>query len=360
LDEENTKTHLSPWIRIVKISIFIQTTLEIGTFVRYNQTRAYVPNRGGILFWTTRQYSEFCGRYETEEACEQAFFEARWPDGFHCPRCRVSEAYITRSRRLALYQCKACRYQTSVIAGTVLEGSRTPLRLWLRAIYLHAESYAMPATQLSQFLGVTYKTAWLIGHKLRHAMGTADASHPLSGTVRVNIGMYIRARIPGFLAKCEDQSVLVGASMNEQQEPVYIKVKRLPDEHLHYRRVLPTGLETFIKQNVAPGTSDLLCVTQLGSPHRIEALSRVKMEAGRWLKVGFLGGIGPKHLQAYLNQFCFNRNTAIRKKAVFSELFHLCATMRTVIYPVLIGARPASTPSLRRPKLRPVTLGRTG
>ncbi|TJY42384.1 transposase [Cohnella pontilimi] len=305
-------------------------------------------------------FLDFCREYETEEACEQAFFEAKWPDGFRCPRCRASQAYVTRTRRLALYECKTCRHQTSVIAGTVLEGSRTPMKLWLRAIFLHSQSNAMPATQLSQILGVTYKTAWLIGHKLRHATSVADAGHPLTGTVRVNIGVYIRSRHPGFKSKSDMYPLWVGASMNDRQEPEYIKIKTVRQEHLCYMRVLPSGVESFISENIAPGTTDLFCVSHYGSAQKIKALSAAKIEAVAWLKIGFWGGIGPKHLQAYLNQFCFNRNVTNRKSSIFDVLFQLCAKTRTLIYPVLIGKRQASTPTRRRPRLRPAALERVG
>ncbi|MDB4868865.1 MAG: hypothetical protein JWR03_3198 [Cohnella sp.] len=245
-------------------------------------------------------------------------------------------------------------------AGTVLEGSRTSLRLWLRAIYLHAESYAITATRLSQVLGVTYKTAWLMGHKLRHALGTADASQPLSGLVRINTGLYIRTMIPGFRQKSEDQSLLVGASVNEEGDPLHIKIKRVSDEHRRFYSILPTGVRAFISENVAPGTSDLICITQPGSPDRIKPLVQIKIEACHWLKAGFWGGIGPKHLQAYLNQFCFNWNTKFRERAAFIELLRLSATMRTVIYPVLIGTRLATAPAFRPSRLRYNTLEQTG
>ncbi|MFC5700047.1 transposase [Cohnella faecalis] len=70
-------------------------------------------------------FESFCHQYSSEQACAEALFHARWPDGFRCPTCRHPHYYLTRTRRLPLYECRSCRVQTSVIAGTIMEGSST-------------------------------------------------------------------------------------------------------------------------------------------------------------------------------------------------------------------------------------------
>src|SRR5215471_13677245 len=64
--------------------------------------------------------------YPDEEACRKAWFAWRWPEGFKCPRCAASEYCEIRDRQLL--QCRRCRYQTSLIAGTVLQGTKLPMR----------------------------------------------------------------------------------------------------------------------------------------------------------------------------------------------------------------------------------------
>ena len=71
-------------------------------------------------------------RYPDEETCRKAWFAWRWPEGFKCPRCAASEYCEIRDRQLL--QCPRCRYQTSLIAGTVLQGTKLPMRVWLRAM----------------------------------------------------------------------------------------------------------------------------------------------------------------------------------------------------------------------------------
>src|SRR6202795_4227242 len=69
-------------------------------------------------------------RYPDEEACRKAWFAWRWPEGFKCPRCAATEYSQIQERQLL--QCRRCRYQTSLIAGTILQGTKLPMRVWFR------------------------------------------------------------------------------------------------------------------------------------------------------------------------------------------------------------------------------------
>src|SRR5260370_21935594 len=75
--------------------------------------------------------------YPDEEACRSAWFAWRWPEGFKCPRCTATKYCEIRERQLL--QCSHCRYQTSLIAGTVLQGTKLPMRVWFRAMHLLAQ-----------------------------------------------------------------------------------------------------------------------------------------------------------------------------------------------------------------------------
>src|SRR5258708_38666068 len=75
--------------------------------------------------------------YPDEEACRRAWFAWRWPEGFKCPRCTATKYCEIRERQLL--QCAHCRYQTSLIAGTILQGTKLPMRVWFRAMHLLAQ-----------------------------------------------------------------------------------------------------------------------------------------------------------------------------------------------------------------------------
>ena len=91
----------------------------------------------------------------------------RWPQGFRCAQCGESRHYVVRVGARKLFQCGAFRKQTSLIAGTVFQGTKLAVRVWYLAIYLISQAKAgRSALALKRYMGVTYPTAWLIQHKL--------------------------------------------------------------------------------------------------------------------------------------------------------------------------------------------------
>jgi hypothetical protein len=128
---------------------------------------------------------EFQERFATEAACLEYLAASRWPEGFACPGCGAGRAWVLERRHL--WECASCRLQTSVTAGTVMHGTRTPLRVWFWAAYLVATHHpGISAKQLQRQLGLSrYETAWLILQKLRRAM-VAPEREPLKDEVEVD------------------------------------------------------------------------------------------------------------------------------------------------------------------------------
>src|SRR5437870_9118816 len=115
-----------------------------------------------------RTVLEFQKRFAAEEACLEYLIASRWSEGFVCPRCGSTDAWWKASRRL--FECKACRYQASVTAGTVMHRSRMPLRLWFWAAYLvTTHTPGLSARQFARQLDLHYETAFQMLHKLRAA-----------------------------------------------------------------------------------------------------------------------------------------------------------------------------------------------
>ena len=79
---------------------------------------------------------QFQRHYGTEEQCEAALEQARWPDGFHCPRCSGHEHGLVYGRRLKRYQCRTCSHQATLTAGTIMQATKLPLTTWFLAFYL--------------------------------------------------------------------------------------------------------------------------------------------------------------------------------------------------------------------------------
>ena len=132
-------------------------------------------------------FGEFRTRFSTEEACRAELFRLRFPNGFVCPKCGCTEYYPVRGRNV--FQCRACRHQTSVTAGTVMHRTHLPLTVWFWVIYLCAtDKRGISAVQLSRTLGICYESAWYLLHRIRAAMGKRDEKYELSGIVEMDDG----------------------------------------------------------------------------------------------------------------------------------------------------------------------------
>lgn len=139
---------------------------------------------------------ELTQRFNTEES-ELAYFETiRWPDGPVCPHCQNSDASKIYARtadkakkvRVGLRECGVCGKQFRATIGTIFEDSHIPLNKWLVAFYLICGAKkGMSAMQLKRHLGLgSYKTAWFMAHRIRHAMQNPSFLAPMKGIVEVD------------------------------------------------------------------------------------------------------------------------------------------------------------------------------
>src|SRR5271166_2542311 len=122
---------------------------------------------------------------QNEEAA-YAWVEAHvWADGRVCPHCQAvgkSGPLKGKSNRPGLYKCYACRKPFTVKVGTIFESSHVPMHIWLQAFHLIASSKkGISSNQLHRTLGVTLKTAWFMGHRIREAMRTGSLAAPMGG-----------------------------------------------------------------------------------------------------------------------------------------------------------------------------------
>ncbi len=140
-----------------------------------------------VQFQPGLSLAEFLRDYGTEAKCYRALYKARWPQGFRCPCCGGRPRSRFRREGRVYYQCRACRHQTTLTSGTLFEASKVPLTTWFLAMHLLTASKTnLSALELKRQLGVCYRTAWKIKHKIMQAMTEREESRQLDGFVQVD------------------------------------------------------------------------------------------------------------------------------------------------------------------------------
>src|SRR5271170_5783543 len=110
--------------------------------------------------------------YSTDERCRVLLKKLRWPYGVECLRCKSKNVFEVSSQKK--FECSACHYQFSVTTQTIFHDSHLPLMTWFLAVLLIVEARkGISANQLKRTIGIAYKTAWYLCHRIRYAMNEA-------------------------------------------------------------------------------------------------------------------------------------------------------------------------------------------
>jgi transposase-like protein len=301
----------------------------------------------------------------TDEDKAREFLEAkRWPDGPVCPHCGViGEAFRLTANiknkkhkthvRKGVWKCGGCREQFSVTVGTVMEDSHIPLNKWLLAFHLLAASKkGMSAHQLHRMLGVTYKSAWFMAHRIRYAMTQEPLSSKLNGVVEIDEayigGRRRRKNNAGGGPQEGEQEIRVGDRIWRTTKPVGAPKGIHPHagkeivvslvqrggnvRSMHIERVTQDSLRPILNEYLAEGvhvmtdSSNTLKLDDTSQKHdkvNHAAKEYVRYENGvcistntvesyfALLKRGVHGvyhHVGRQHLNRYLSEFDFRYN----------------------------------------------------
>lgn len=140
---------------------------------------------------------DFFKRFPDDDVCLNHLMNLRFGESLDCPKCG-KHGKFSRISKMPAFQCAWCGHHIHPMAGTPFESSRTSLQKWFYAMYLFTTTRSgVSAKELQRQLGVTYKTAWRMGHEIRKYMGEVDGDSGLSGHVEVDevyIGGKPRAR----------------------------------------------------------------------------------------------------------------------------------------------------------------------
>lgn len=130
---------------------------------------------------------EFHAQYDTEARCRRALYRSRWPKGFRCPACGDRRRSTFQRGGQRYYQCRACAHQTALLSGTVFQSTKLALTMWLLAIHMLTSTKTnMSALELMRHLGVCYRTAWRLKHKIMQGMLEREEPRRRDGFVQVD------------------------------------------------------------------------------------------------------------------------------------------------------------------------------
>jgi transposase-like protein len=177
-----------------------------------------------IQFQKGMSLNQFLARYGDEQQCEAALEDARWPEGFRCPKCSSKEHYRYRRRSVKVFQCRACRRQTTLTEGTIFHSTKLSLTIWFQAMFLLTQNKNNVSTlELRRLIGISYPAAWRMKHKLMQVMCERESITRLSGRVEID-DAYLGGEHPGGKAGrgSENKVPFIAAiQTNGQNNPLY-------------------------------------------------------------------------------------------------------------------------------------------
>ncbi len=292
---------------------------------------------------------DFMEMYKTEEDCRQALFKHRWPDGYRCPRCGHDQAYAHKKR--PLFQCRACRHQASVTAGTIMKGTRTDLRKWFLAIYLLATTKKpLSSAELARQLGIATVTAWTMRRKIMHAMSRRQGELMLVGVVEMDES-YVGGTRSGIRGRGAEGKtpVAVMAQQNESGGCSLAHMQVLENTSGLSLGEAATGYVTAgstVATDGLPAYGELASLSfeheplVVGGADASELLPWVHIIISnfkRWILDAF-HGVSAKHLQSYLDEFCYRLNRRNQRTDLFRRVLNRCVRFtEPVTYAQLIA-----------------------
>lgn len=276
--------------------------------------------------------------FDTDERCRELLVRLRWPNGAECPRCKMPAVELATAKQL--FYCKGCDYQFSVTSGTIFNDSHLPLQKWFLATLLLCESRkGHSANQMKRELGVSYKTAWYLCHRIRYAM--TEVHKMLDGTIEVDetyiggknwgkgqkgkfanksvvIGIIQRGGALKFIHVKEGTSKAIREVLTEHvSEDVDVIVtdesvlypSALPKTQVSKRKAVNHSAEEYVRYE------DGFCVTTNTVESAFSLFKRGIV--GTWHRVS------PKHLASYLNEMTFRFNRRKSHTLFLDTLRHM-------------------------------------
>lgn len=273
--------------------------------------------------------------FPNDEQCRELLVRLRWPAGPECPRCKERAVELETEKQI--FYCKLCDYQFTVTAGTIFNDSHLPLTKWFVATLLLCEAKkGMSACQIQRTLGISYKTAWYLCHRIRAAMVESQRTM-LDGKVEMD-ETYVGGKRRGF-----------GKRLGMANKETVIGIRKRNGElrFFHAQDAKSGTLAQYIRENISEDVDVIFTDEGVAYPdamrragvktHKtIQHKNRVYVQgdvhtntvesAFSLLKRGIMGTwhkISVKHLPAYLDEMCFRFNRRKNPNLFIDTLRHM-------------------------------------
>ncbi len=281
---------------------------------------------------------EFMQEFPDDGACLEFLVGKLYPEGIYCPTCGKVTKHHRETNRPS-YACQYCGHHEHPLVGTIFENSATSLRLWFYAIYLMSSTRCgISAKQLERELGVTYKTAWRMFHKIRSLLDQGDPR--FAGTVEADeayVGGAAKWRNKGIpehkgRGPVDKTPVFGMAQRGKDGQSGHIVAKVVDDAGA--KSILPHVRTKVLPESVVYTDEAAVyrnALQEMGYEHDwVSHTNKVYVSGdvhtntidGFWthLKRGVSGvyrGVSPKHLQSYLDEYVFRYNNREDERGMF-------------------------------------------
>jgi transposase-like protein len=276
--------------------------------------------------------------FDTDEKCRELLVRLRWPNGVECPRCKMPAVDLATAKQL--FYCKGCDYQFSVTSGTVFNDSHLALQKWFLATLLLCEAKkGMSANQIKRTLGVSYKTAWYLCHRIRFAM--TEVHKMLDGTIEIDetyVGGKQKGKGVGF-GKRQKEVVIGIIKRDGELKFIHVKegtskaIREVMQEHVSEDVDVIVTDESVLYASGLPKTqvSKRKAVNHSADEYvRYEngfmVTTNTVESAFSLFKRGVMGSwhrVSPKHLASYLNEMTFRFNRRKSHTLFLDTLRHM-------------------------------------
>jgi len=274
--------------------------------------------------------------FSTEDKCRELLVRLRFPEGPRCLRCKMPVVELETEKQL--FYCKDCDYQFSVTSGTVFNDSHLPLVKWFLTTHLLCEAKkGMSALQIKRTVGMSYKTAWYLCHRIRHAMVELDKPM-LDGKVELDVtyvGGWNKGK--GRVARMDNKEVVIGIrKRNGDLRFFHAKDAKGGTLARYIRENISEDVEVIFTDDASANEAAMRKTNRTASHKKINHSSGVYVmgdvhtntveSAFSLLKRGIMGTwhrISAKHLPAYLEEMEFRFNRRNRPDLFLDTLRHM-------------------------------------